>query len=286
VRWYVDPDSRAARQAAAWEASRPADAAQMEKIASSPQADWFGDWSGDVQAAVAARVGTIRAAGGMPILVTYDIPLRDCGSYSAGGAASPAAYRSWIRSFAAGIGGAPAVVILEPDALAGLDCLSASQQTTRYSLLHDAVSVLAAHPGVLVYLDAGHSAWQPAGVMADRLRRAGVGSAAGFALNVSNFQRTGDEVTYGMGISSRVGGKHFVIDTSRNGLGPAPGGQWCNPSGRALGEKPTAVTGHAGVDAYLWIKHPGESDGTCNGGPPAGTWWSSYALGLAERAAW
>jgi endoglucanase len=31
---------------------------------------------------------------------------------------------------------------------------------------------------------------------------------------------------------------------------------------------------------------PGFSDGTCNGGPAAGTWWPDYALGLAERAAW
>jgi endoglucanase len=40
------------------------------------------------------------------------------------------------------------------------------------------------------------------------------------------------------------------------------------------------------VDGLLWIKAPGESDGSCNGGPSAGTWWPEYALGLAERAAW
>jgi len=32
------------------------------------------------------------------------------------------------------------------------------------------------------------------------------------------------------------------------------------------------------------IKRPGESDGTCNGGPSAGTFWPEYALGLASRA--
>jgi hypothetical protein len=31
---------------------------------------------------------------------------------------------------------------------------------------------------------------------------------------------------------------------------------------------------------------PGESDGTCNGGPAAGQWWADYALGLAKRAAY
>jgi endoglucanase len=44
------------------------------------------------------------------------------------------------------------------------------------------------------------------------------------------------------------------------------------------------VRGHEPVDAYLWIKRPGESDGSCHGGPPAGAWWPDYALGLARRA--
>jgi endoglucanase len=34
----------------------------------------------------------------------------------------------------------------------------------------------------------------------------------------------------------------------------------------------------------LWIKRPGESDGTCNGGPSSGKWWPEYALGLAQLA--
>ncbi|XIE81958.1 glycoside hydrolase family 6 protein [Streptomyces sp. SBR177] len=54
--------------------------------------------------------------------------------------------------------------------------------------------------------------------------------------------------------------------------------------GRALGVPPTDRTGDELVDAYLWIKRPGDSDGTCRGGPAAGTWWPDYALGLARRA--
>lgn len=120
--------------------------------------------------------------------------------------------------------------------------------------------------------------------MASRLTSAGVAQAQGFALNVSNYRLTTELVTYGKDVSSRVGGKHFVVDTSRNGLGPSTDGQWCNPSGRALGPAPTTSTADPAVDAYLWIKKPGESDGACNGGPPAGTLWADYALGLAERA--
>ncbi|MYR13850.1 endoglucanase, partial [Streptomyces sp. SID724] len=48
---------------------------------------------------------------------------------------------------------------------------------------------------------------------------------------------------------------------------------------------PTTDTGDDRLDAYLWIKRPGDSDGTCRGGPPAGDWWPEYALGLARRAA-
>ena len=75
-----------------------------------------------------------------------------------------------------------------------------------------------------------------------------------------------------------AGLKHSVIDTSRNGQGPwaptvsYPDKQdWCNPPDRGLGYQPTANTGAALVDAYLWIKIPGESDGTCTRGlGPAG----------------
>ncbi len=284
-RLYVDPDSAAARQAAAWRASRPADAAQMDKIAGAPQAEWYGNWNSDVAAAVDARVSSAAAAGRWTLLVAYNIPQRDCGGASAGGT-SPAGYRAWIREFARGIGTRPAAVVLEPDALAGLDCLSAADRETRLALLRDAVAVLRARPGVEVYLDGGHSAWHPAATMADRLRAAGVTQATGFALNVSNFRATATEVPYGRAISALLGGKHFVLDTGRNGLGPAPDGAWCNPPGRALGARPNTATGETLLDAFLWIKPPGFSDGPCNGGPAAGIWWADYALGLARRAAW
>ena len=286
AKWFIDPNSNAHRQADAWRLSRPADAAQMDKIAGQPQADWFGDWSGDIQSAVSNRVTQVTAAGALPVLVAYDIPLRDCGSYSSGGASSPNAYKAWIRSFAAGIGSRHAVVVLEPDALAGMGCLSQADQQTRLALLSDAVSVLAAQPGVATYIDAGNSGWQTASTMASRLQSAGVARARGFSLNVSNFLTTASQLTYGDQLSSLIGGKHFIVDTSRNGLGPTSDSQWCNPSGRALGSRATASTGDALADAFFWIKRPGESDGTCNGGPAAGSWWADYALGLAQRAAY
>ncbi|HEX6711765.1 MAG TPA: glycoside hydrolase family 6 protein [Thermoleophilaceae bacterium] len=286
AKWFVDPASNARRQADAWRLTRPADAAQMDKIAGQPQADWFGDWSGDIQPAVSARVGQITAAGALPVLVAYDIPLRDCGSYSGGGATSAAAYKSWIRAFAAGIGSRRAIVVVEPDALAGMGCLSQADQQTRLGLLDDAVTVLGAQPGIATYIDAGNSAWQSAATMAARLQSAGIARARGFALNVSNYMTTASQLGYGDQLSALAGSKHFVVDTSRNGLGPSSDGQWCNAAGRALGNRATTATGDVLADAFVWIKRPGESDGTCNGGPAAGQWWPAYALGLAQRAAY
>jgi endoglucanase len=141
---------------------------------------------------------------------------------------------------------------------------------------------LSAGGNVAVYIDAGHAGWVPAEVMASRLISAGVAAARGFSLNVSNFGVTSGEIAYGRRIAPTIGWKRFVIDTSRNGVGPAVGVDgWCNPPQLELGPAPTSTTGDPIVDAFLWIKRPGESDGTCQGGPPAGTWWRQYALDLA-----
>jgi endoglucanase len=286
MRLYANPISHAHQQAKAWRASRPADAAQMDKIAAQPQTTWFADWNTNVRGDVSRVVGQAEAAARMPVLVAYNLPKRDCGGYSSGGAASPERYRGWIRAFADGIGDRRAAVILEPDGLAGLDCLSRANRSTHLGLISDAAGMLASHPGVSVYVDAGNSAWQPAADMAARLRQVGVARVRGFALNVSNFQSDASEIAYGRDIAARLGGAHFVVDTSRNGAGSASRDQWCNPPGRALGRVPSAETGDPAVDAFLWVKAPGESDGTCNGGPAAGQWWADYALGLAQRAAY
>src|SRR5262245_55851484 len=89
---YVDPSSAAARDVAVLRTTATA----RPRIATRSQADWFGDWN----------------------------------SYSGGGATSSAAYLWWIDAFRAGIGGAAAAVILEPDALALLDCLSSGSWST------------------------------------------------------------------------------------------------------------------------------------------------------------
>ncbi|MDE1944373.1 MAG: glycoside hydrolase family 6 protein [Patescibacteria group bacterium] len=282
--FYVDPDSAAAKQADAWQSADPADASLMRTLAASATATWFGDWNGNVAADVAALVAKARSAGQAPVLVAYAIPERDCGGFSAGGVNTPAGYKAWIDAFASGLGSSDATVILEPDALAGMNCLSSADQATRLALLAYAVSAVKRDGNAKVYLDAGHEGWVDAGTMASRLSAAGVSAAAGFALNVSNYYPTAGEEAYGAQISSRTGGAHFVIDTSRSGNPSGMGGAWCNPAGAAIGQAPTTNTGNALVDAFLWAKVPGESDGYCNGGPGAGSWWPAGALALVKNA--
>lgn len=98
---------------------------------------------------------------------------------------------------------------------------------------------------------------------------------------------------------------HFIVDTSRNGIGPwqYPVGvypqheDWCNPPGRGAGQRPTTSTGVALADGYLWVKVPGESDGQCYRGtagpldpargiqdPPAGQWFPEQARELIANA--
>ncbi|GAA2217756.1 glycoside hydrolase family 6 protein [Streptomyces aculeolatus] len=288
--FWVDPESAAARQVRKWRREgRGEDAELLERIAGRPGATWPG-WE-DPRADVARAVAGAAEAGGRAVLVAYNIPHRDCGQHSAGGAVDAAAYRAWIGAFADAIGDGPALVVLEPDAVAHMvaGCTPPEYHAERLELLSGAVSRLKQHPGTEVYLDAGHSNWiSNVGDVARSLRAAGVDRADGFALNVSNFQTTESEIRYGRRLSELLGGARFVIDTSRNGNGPLRGGAadaWCNPPGRALGRPPTTRTGVEGVAAYLWIKRPGDSDGTCRGGPPAGRWWPRYALGLARATA-
>ncbi|WP_158748272.1 glycoside hydrolase family 6 protein [Acidobacterium sp. S8] len=372
--------------------------AAMETI---PQAVWLTSGTpAEVSTTVASTLRQAAFERAIPVFTLYNIPGRDCGSYSAGGAENTADYETWIDAIAAAIGSKKAVIILEPDALADLpsDCgydptkVNIAQATAdRFTQINYAVTTLETGPQTLVYLDAGNSHWQAVPIMAQRLVQAGIQQAQGFFTNVSNFNLNNYESTYDTWVSDciafgqdaeqggwRLGNysycasqyysplgtvdpdniatwiytdewyqqnmgiavptTHFVIDTSRNGQGPldasiyanAPytqpvsvvqtltNGNWCNPPARGLGTHPTANTKVPLLDAYLWVKTPGQSDGTCDaaGGarawdyqvysqpgwptnsagqavfdplwglddPIAGAWFPQQALDLAQRA--
>lgn len=270
---HVPNPSDASRQAEEWRESRPEDAAAMDRIAREPRGVWLSD--ANPAPVVQATVIAAAAEGAVPVFVAYFIPRRDC---SDAGAPSGDAYRGWVREVASALSG-PSILVLEPDALAMAECVSAPAE--RFDLLAYAARTFT-DAGAHVYIDAGHPRWLSPQTAIQRLRMAGIGSARGFALNVANFVGTAENVEYGQTIAAELGGVGFVIDTSRNGAGPATGNDWCNPPGMKLGEPPTTDPPHAWVDALLWVKQPGESDGLCNGGPPAGEWWPEYALELAR----
>ena len=284
--FWVDPASPAAEQIQMWEREgRKQDAALLKRIADEPTALWP---AGEIDPGPVIRAATAaaRQEGRTAVFVAYDIPHRDCGQHSAGGAGDADAYRAWIGKFAEALGDAKALVVLEPDAVAHMvdGCTPGEYQGEREQLLSEAVVRLKQQSGTRVYLDAGNPSWiQDSSKLVEPLKRAGVEEADGFSLNVSNFQTDAVTKKYGVQLSRDLGGKHFVVDTSRNGNGPLDGA-WCNPPGRGLGTRPTTDTGEQSLDAYLWIKRPGASDGTCEGGPDAGQWWPEYALELARNS--
>ncbi|MFB6938550.1 glycoside hydrolase family 6 protein [Streptomyces chartreusis] len=285
-RLYRHPDS----QVLEWVRDNPADprhAVIESRIAAQPAAVWFADFTPDtITARVRAVTSGGSALGRVPVVVPYAIPDRDCGGYSEGGAPGLDAYDAWIDRFAAGLGSGDVIVVLEPDSVAQADCLSERARADRFASLARAGRVMkAANPRARVYYDAGHSGWNAPARQADWLRQAGAASTAssdGVFSNVSNFRATSAEIAYDRQVLDALDGPASlgaVIDTSRNGAGAPADGEWCDPSGRKLGRAPTLATGESRIDAYLWVKLPGESDG-CKGRP--GTFTASYAYELAR----
>ncbi|MEU3660735.1 glycoside hydrolase family 6 protein [Streptomyces sp. NPDC032940] len=286
ARLYRHPDS----QVLEWVRAHPDDPRQdviESRIAAHPAAVWFADFTPDnITSRVRAVTSGAAAQGRVPVVVPYVIPDRDCGGYSEGGAPDLGAYDDWIDRFAAGLGSGEVIVVLEPDSVSQAECLSAGDRADRFASLARAGRVMKdADPKARVYFDAGHSGWHAPARQAGWLRQAGAASAAssdGVFSNVSNFHGTADEVAHDRAVLDALGGPASlgaVIDTSRNGNGAPPDGEWCDPDGRKLGRAPTLSTGMGRIDAYLWVKLPGESDG-CKGSP--GTFTPSYAYDLAR----
>jgi endoglucanase len=261
------------------------DDSRFDPIAETPQAKWFSDWSttATVKHDVGEYLWGATLANAIPTIVLYRIPHLDCGGPASDeqaytGASDEQEYQDWVDGAAAALmGHGDAIVILEPDALAQL---GQCEQGDRLSTLQHAVDALST-TGARVYIDAGHENWLSAAEAADRLKRVGVDKVAGFSLNVSNYNTTEGEVRYAEDVRyelSKLGVKdsHYVIDTGRNGAGSQD--NYCNAPGARLGHAPQLFWG-AGLDGLLWVKNPGETDGTCQGGPVIG-FWAAGALGL------
>lgn len=286
TRLAVDPENPAAQ----WCRSNPSDPrapAILSRIANVPQMKWLGPGSG--QQWVTDYVQTAVAAKALPQLVLYAIPNRDLGSYSAGGAATAAAYRAFVDTVAKAIGTAPCIVLVEPDSLSQLVGAPQSLQLQRFELLQYAVATIARNcPNAWVYLDAGDGYYSNPSVLAPLLIKAGVGLANGFAVNVANVNPTTTCTAYGATVNAALNAagipsKALLIDTSRNGAGrPSfeyiqahPADWWCNTPGSRLGAAPS-------LSGSVWAKAPGVSDGPVGAVPgvPSGQFDPRLAMAL------
>lgn len=257
----------------------------LEMLFEHPRGHWFTgkrrEYDGGLEKTL--RRFMRRAPQDVPIFVLYNIPNRDGNSFSKGGAIDSETYLEWIQSFANGIGNSECIVILEPDALPrsilSWENIYTGNLIEQVDLLSKALCILK-NTKAKVYLDVGHPRWLSAEIASSILKEFDALLYEGFSVNVSNFVDDECCIQWGTEVSRIVNGKHFIIDTSRNGSNVTG---WCNPLGATIGRFPTLETGNNLVDAFLWIKVPGESDGYCNFGPKAGMFWPEYALDLIRK---
>ncbi|KAF3932537.1 Exoglucanase-6A [Dactylellina cionopaga] len=193
------------------------------------------------------------------------------------------------------------VIVLEPDSLANLvtnmwieNCANAA--ATYKAGVAYAISQLQ-DKNIAVYLDIGHSNWlgwnsnlQPTAMLLTEVKQwAGqrTNKWRGFASNVANYNAynsTTPDKIYGPGPDNSNWNElkyfqaltpyftnlglptKFIVDQSRSGQMNIrqSANSWCNIKGAGLGIRPTTNTGDCNVDAIVWVKPPGESDGTSN----------------------
>jgi endoglucanase len=292
---------------------------ELQKISSQPGTTWLiGPNQSDptANADIDKVVRTSKEAAAqktVPVYQLYAITDRDaCAAYSEGGFKTAAEYLGWIDRIVASLT-TEAVFSVEADAVAHTlqaGCMSPPEVSDRLLLLSQAIEKLKASPYTLgVYLDAGHSEWfSDPTVLVGSLRKAGIDKADGVVVNVSNFIDTPSITTWAQKLVAALGGdldmqniavdddaqvkpKRYgvLIDTSRSGKGAPPANvkgeaRWCNPVGRGIGQRPNTRVDDPAIDAYFWGKNIGESDGSCFGAPPAGTFDLQKARELINNA--
>lgn len=211
-------------------------------------------------------------------------------------------YRAYIDELAAVVQSHANVriaAVVEPDSLPNIVTNQGQRKCTTEVLANYETGIVYAieklqadHVGL--YLDVAHSGWLgwpsnrsgAAQVMARVLQKAGgFHKIRGFATNVANYSvlqfdssrpspwydqsnPARDELTYiqllGQDLTAvGISNPRFIIDTGRNGSQAARQiwGSWCNVANAAIGKFPQAEP-MTGIDAFVWIKPPGDSDGT------------------------
>jgi len=274
---------------------------ELEKIADQPEVQRFSAYSGGGgPGAVYGQVQKILChnltadPGSIPVVATYFAhpALGGCPSASAIAAATPTFERR-INEVAAGTGRRPVVFLLELDGFGSSACMAQIGTLGEYErLIKDEVDTLSSLPHTVVYMEAGYSDSNSPAYTARALNRVDIDRIRGFFTNDTHMNWTIDEARWGEQVSRLTHGAHFIINTAQNGNGPKrnPHPRYqgvedlCNPPGRGLGPRLTFNPGFPNVDALMWTHVPGNSSGSCNGGPPPGTFWPARAIDLAAHA--
>ncbi|KAK8206060.1 1, 4-beta cellobiohydrolase [Phyllosticta capitalensis] len=227
------------------------------------------------------------------------------------------------------------VLVIEPDSLGNLvsnvnktKCKNAAEghkESIAYALRTFDL------PNIYMYVDGGNSGWwgfpknmgPAAKLVGEVWRRAGRPRAfRGLATNTANYNawsvsecanytqgsRNCDEKRYINAIAPLLQQEgtpaHFITDQGRSGVQPTgqrEWGDWCNAINTGFGQRPSTKTDDPLLDAWVWIKPGGESDGTSSRmadrfdpkcgqvdakqpAPEAGQWFQEYFEQLLRNA--
>ena len=275
--------------------------AELSMIAAQPEAQRFSSSSwGGTPSGIFKQVqkifcdNIVADPGTVPIINTYFLhPVL-------GGCPTPAQVRAYMPLFkrridamAAATGRHPAVYLLELDALGSSSCVTRMGAMPEWeAALRYEMHAIQALPHTVVYVEGGYSDSNSVGYTARILNAIGVNTIRGFFTNDTHQAWTSNEDRWATAIARRTHGAHFIVNTAENGRGPLRNtnrvkngnDDLCNPPGRGLGIRDTMHTGRPYADAYLWTHPPGNSSGSCHGGPAPGVFWPARAEAEASRA--
>lgn len=296
---WVNPNTLATEQAEKLKDSNPAASKILNVLGKIPTALWVGPWNpwtGDTGAEVDKILD--KAAGQLVVFVIYNIPNRDLGNYSSGGAAKTSEYKEFIDKFSSGIQGRQCVVIAEPDALPHTRKMSGDALAQRYECLNYLVDKVSAAGG-LVYLDVGDSGWCTPDEMVSASVKAGILRAQGIVSNVAHYRTVKNEHIFCRAIIEKIKKEHnvslgYFIDSGRAGRGPydlrpgeASDTAWCNNPDAGIGARPALrlnTSVYPGCQGLIWCKGVLASDGEREGAPKAGQPYVAQAIRLYWRA--
>ncbi|KAG8929128.1 hypothetical protein FRC03_001568 [Tulasnella sp. 419] len=274
-------------------------------------------------------------------IVIYDLPDRDCHAKASNGEllisqGGEALYRQYIDDIAAIIAKYPdvrVVAVMEPDSLANLVTNMSDPRCANAATVYKSSTIYALKKlnfcNIWIYLDAGHAGWlgwpanltPAAQLFTDIYKQSLPNRVRGLATNVANYNALSasspdpvtspnpntDELKYinalGPVLQSNGFPAYFIVDQGRSGVQNIRDewGNWCNIEGAGFGTRPTTNTGSSWIDAIVWIKPPGECDGTSNTSavrydstcglpdakkpaPEAGQWFQAYFVDLVKFA--